>query len=93
MSKKVVTTITHAQEVASHQSDMNVFKIVTQLNVSRNCVMNATKRYEDHGTFDHLKRSERPKKLSDCDEHYLKKLMKVENRLTVTRIMLDLNNI
>lgn len=39
-----------------------------------------------------MKRSGRPKKLSDRDERHLKRLVKGENRLSVAKIALDLNS-
>lgn len=43
------------------------------------------------GEYNDLKRSGRPKNLSDRDERHLKKLVQGENRLNVTKITTNLN--
>ena len=48
MGKKAVSAYTHAQAVVLHQSGMNVSKISKQLNVSRECVVNAIERYNKY---------------------------------------------
>ena len=70
MGKKAVSAYTRAQAVVLHQSGMNVSKISEQLDVSRECVMNAIERYNKYGEFKDLKWSGRAKKLSHRDERH-----------------------
>ena len=65
MVKKPIVPVVRAQAVALHQADLNLSGISEQLNVSRYCVRNAIKKFEEHGIYEDLKRTGRSKTLSD----------------------------
>ena len=65
MGKKSIAPVVRAQAVALHQAGLNLSRISEQLNISRCCVRNVIKKFEEHGIYEDLKRSDRPKDLSD----------------------------
>ena len=91
MEKKPIALVVRAQAVALHQADLNLSRISEQLNISRCCVRSAIKKIEEHGIYEDLKRSGRPKALSDRNMRDLKRLVKDEDRLSVAKIRKCLN--
>jgi len=91
MGKKSIQPYIRAQAVALYQSGLNPSKISKQLKISRGCVRNAITKFEQHGVFEDLKRSGRPKALSERDVRDLKRLVTGDNRLSVAKITSDLN--
>ena len=92
MGKKPVSETVRAQAVALHEAGMNQVQIANQLKVSRCCVQNAIKKFEELGVHGDRKRSGRPRKLSDRDVRHLKRLVKGDARLSAAKITSDLNN-
>ena len=91
MGRKSVDSHVRAQAVALHQSGLTFSRISKQLQISRCCARNAIKKFEKHTTFDDLKRSGRPKSLSERNIRELKRLVQGENRLSAAKITSDLN--
>ena len=85
MSKRSIESYVRAQAVVLYQSGLNLSKISKQLQVSRCCIRNAITQFDD------MKRSGRPKSLSDCNIHELKRLVQGDNRLSAAKITTDLN--
>ena len=77
--------------MALHQTGLDLSRISEQLNISRCCVRNAIKKFEEHGIYEDLKRSSRSKALSNRNMRDLKRLVKGEDRLSVAKIRKDLN--
>ena len=67
MGKRSIEPYVRAQAVALYQSGLNLSKISTQLQVSRCCIRNAITKFEEYTKFDDMKRSGRPKSLSDLN--------------------------
>ncbi len=77
--------------MALYQSGLNLSKISKQLKISRCCVRNTIIKFEKHGIFEDLKRSGRPKALSERNVRELKRLVTSENRLSVVKSTSDIN--
>ena len=71
--------------LALYQSGLNLSKISKQLQVSRCCIRNAITKFDD------MKRSSRPKSLSNRNTRELKRLVQSDNRLSAAKITTDLN--
>ena len=82
MDKRSIEPYVRAPAVALYQSGLNLSKISKQLQVSRCCVRNAITKFEEYTKFDDVKRSGRPKSLSDRNIHELKRLVQGDNRLS-----------
>ena len=54
-------------------------------------MFNAVKKHKETDEFVDEKRSERLRKLGECDQRHLKRLVKGKHRLSVSKIMKDLN--
>ena len=91
MGKRSIEPHVRAQVVALYQSGFNLSKISKQLQVSRCCVRNAITKFEEYTKFDDMKRSGRPKSLSDRNIRELKRLVQGDNRLSAAKITTDLN--
>ncbi|CAF4073853.1 unnamed protein product [Rotaria sp. Silwood2] len=91
MGKKPIEPYKRAQAVALHQVGFNLTDISRELKISRCCERNTINKFEQHGTFEDLKQSGRPKALSTRDIRDLKRLVTSENRLSVGKIRMDLN--
>ena len=91
MGKRSIEPYVRAQVVALYQSGFNLSKISKQLQVSRCCVRNAITKFEEYTKFDDMKRSSRPKSLSDRNIRELKRLVQGDNRLSAAKITTDLN--
>ena len=91
MGKKPIAPVVRTQAVTLHQADLNLSRISEQLNILRCYVRHIIKKFEEHGIYKDLKRSTQPKALSDRNMHDLKRLVKGEDRLSVTKIRKDLN--
>ena len=91
MGKRSIEPYVRAQAVALLQSDLSSSKISKQLQVSRCCVRNAITKFEEYTKFDDMKRSGRPKSLSDRNIRKLKRLVQGDNRLSGAKIKTDLN--
>ena len=85
MGKRPIEPYVRAQAVALYQSGPNLSKISKQLQVSRCCVCNAITKFDD------MKRSGRPKSLSNRNIREFKRLVQGDNRLSATKITTDLN--
>ena len=72
-----------------HNAVLNQVQISKQLKASRCYVQNAIKKYKQQRRFDVLKYTERPKKLSDCEIRYLKRLVKGEFRFSESEIAMN----
>ena len=77
--------------MALYQSGLNLSKISKQLQVSRCRVHNAISKFEKYTKSDNIKRSGRPKSLSDRNIRELKRLVQGDNRLSAAKITTDLN--
>ena len=91
MGKRPIEIYVRAQPVALCQPGLNLSKISKQLQVSRCCVRNALTKFEEYAKFDDMKRSGRPKSLSDRNVRELKRLVQGDNRLSAAKITTDLN--
>ena len=91
MGKRSIEPYVRAQAVVLYQSDLNLSKISKQLQVSKCCVRDAITKFEEYTKFDDMKRSGRPKSLSDRNIHELKRLVQSDNRLSAAKITTDLN--
>ncbi|CAF2994013.1 unnamed protein product, partial [Rotaria sp. Silwood2] len=91
MGEKPIEPYKRAQAVALHQVGFNLTDISRELKISRCCERNTINKFEQHGTFEDLKQSGRPKALSTRDIRDLKRLVTSENRLSVGKIRMDLN--
>ena len=91
MGKRFIEPYVRAQAVALYQSGLKLSKISKQLQVSKCCVRNAIIKFEEYTKFDDMKRSARPKSLSDRNIHELKRLVQGDNRLSAAKITTDLN--
>ena len=91
VKKKAVSSCTRAQMIALHYAGFNEAEISKQLIISHRCVHNAINKYEHLGIYDNSKRSARPKKLDEWDFRHLKRLVKGDACLNVTKIASDLN--
>jgi transposase len=92
MGKKPVSGCVRAQAVALHDAGLSQVEISKQLGISRCCVQNAVKKYEETGSFDDKSRSGRPRKVNSRDIRHLKRLVKGETRLSASKIATDLNS-
>ena len=70
---------------------MSMDEVATRLNISKTCVFNAINKYKDTGEFMDKKRIGRIPKLDEPDQRHLKRVVKGENRLSVSKITRDLN--
>ena len=91
MGKRSIEPYVRAQAVALYQSGLNLSKIWKQLQISRCCVRNTITKFEEYTKFDDMKRSGRPKSLSDRNIRELKRLVQGDNRLSAAKITIDLN--
>ena len=91
MGKRLIKPYVRAQPVALYQAGLNLSKISKQLQLSRCCVRNTVTKFEEYIKFDDMKRSCRPKSLSDRNIHELKRLIQGDNRLSAAKITIDLN--
>lgn len=94
MGKRPVDPYIRAQAVALYNNNkaiMSMDEIAKQLNISKTCVFNAIKKHRETGEFEDKKRTGRPQKLDKRDQRHLKRLVKDENRLSVSKITRDLN--
>ena len=91
MGKRSIEPYVRAQAVALYQSGLNLSKISKRLQVSRCCVRNAIIKFGEYTKFDDMKRSGRPKSLSDRNIRELKRLVQGDNRLSAAKITTDLN--
>ena len=91
MGKRSIEPYVRAQAVALYQSGLNLSKISKQLQACRCCVSNAITKFEEYTKFDDMKRSSRPKSLSDRNICELKRLVQGDNRLSAAKITTDLN--
>ena len=91
MDKRSIEPYIRAQGVALHQSGLNLTKISKQLKISRCCMRNAIVKFQQYTNFDDLKRSGRPRRLSDRNIRELKRLVQSDNRLSAAKITSDLN--
>ena len=94
MGKIAIDSYIRAQVVALYNNNkipMPMDEAAKQLNISKTCVFNAVKKYKETDEFVDEKRSERWRKLGKCDQHHLKRLVKGENMLSVSKIRKDLN--
>ncbi|CAF1019607.1 unnamed protein product, partial [Didymodactylos carnosus] len=92
MGKKPIDPVIRAQAVALHGAGLNQVQISKQLKISRSCVQNTIKKYEELFRYNDLKHTGRPKKLSDREVRHLKKLVKGDSRLSAAKIASDLTN-
>ena len=94
MGKKAVSPFTRAQAVAlynNNKTPMSMNDVDKQLKVSKCCVYNAIKKHKEAGEFSDKKRSGRPQKIDERGQRHLKRLVKGENRLSVSKITKDWN--
>ena len=91
MGKRSIEPYVRAQAVALYQSGLNLSKISRQLQVSRCCVSNAVTKFEEYTKFDDMKRSGRPKSLSDHKICEFKRLVQGDNRLSAAETTTNLN--
>jgi transposase len=77
--------------VALHGAGFHQVDISKELRISRCCVQNVIKKYKKFGLYDDLKRSGRPKKVTDRDLRHLKRLVKGDARLSAAKTASDLN--
>ena len=66
-------------------------EVAAQLNISKRCVYNAVKKYEETGDFDDKHRSGRPPKIGERELRHLKRLIKNDNRLSCSKITTEIN--
>ena len=91
MGKRSIEPYVRAQAVPLYQSGLNLSRISKQMQISRCCVRNAITKFEEYTKFDDMKRSGRPKSLSDRNIHELKRLVQGDNRLSAAKITTGLN--
>ena len=91
MSKRPLDLHVRAQAVPLYQSGFNLSKISKQLQVSKCCVCNAITKFEEYTKFNDMKRSGRPKSLSDRNIRELKRLVQSDNRLSAAKVTTDLS--
>ena len=91
MGKRSIEPYVRAQVMALYHSVLNLSKISKQLQISRCCVRNAITKFEEYTKFDDMKRSGRPKSLSDRNIHELKRLVQGDNRLSAAKITTHLS--
>ncbi|CAF4418049.1 unnamed protein product, partial [Rotaria magnacalcarata] len=94
MGKKAIDPYIRAQAVALYNNgniSMSTDEVAKQLNISKCCVFNAIKKHSETDEYVDKKHSGRPKKLGEREQRYLKRLVKGENRLSVSKITSDLN--
>lgn len=94
MGKRAIDPYIRAQVVALYNNgkiSMTMDEVAGKLNISKCCVFNAIQKYKKTGEYVDKKRSGRPKRLDERDQRYLKRLVKGENRLSVSKITRDLN--
>ena len=85
MDKRSIEPYVHTQAVPLYQSGFNLPKIWKQLQVSRCCVRNTVTKFEEYVKFDDMKRSSRPKSLSNRNVHELKRSVNGDNRLSARK--------
>lgn len=94
MGKKGVSPLVRAQAVALYtksKTKMSMDEVAAQLNISKCCVYNAVKKYENTGDFVDKHRSGRPPKLGERELRHLKRLVTSDNRLSCSKITSELN--
>ena len=91
MGKPPIESYVRAQAVALYQSDLVSSKISKQLRFSRCHAHSPVTKFEEYANVDDIKRSGRPKSLSDRNVHALKRLVQGDNRLGAAKITIDLN--
>ena len=91
MGKKSIHSYVRAQVVTLHDAVFNWVQISKELKLSRCCVQNVIKKYEQLGRFDDLKHTRRPKKLSAPDIRHLKRSVKGNSSLSASKVATDLN--
>ena len=94
MGKRAIDSHVRAQAVALYNNSktkMSMNEVAMQLNVSKTCVFNAIKKHKETGEFTDKERTGRPKRLGERDQRHLKRLVKGENRLSMSKITRDLN--
>ena len=94
MGKTAIDSCTRVQAVDLYNDSkisMSMDEVAKQLNTSKTCVFNVVKKHKETDEFVDEKRSERPRKLGERDLRHLKRVVKGENRLSVSKITKDLN--
>ena len=76
---------------ALNKADFNQAQISKQLKASQCCVQNAIKKYKQLDRFDDLIHTCCRKKLSDREICHLKRLVKEDSRLSVNKIVTNMN--
>jgi transposase len=66
-------------------------EVAAQLNISKCCVYNAVRKHEETGDFADKQRSGRPPKVGERELRHLKRLVKGDNRLSCSKITMELN--
>ena len=77
--------------VASHDAGFNQVLISKQLNSSCCCIQSAINKYKHLSTYEGSKRLEHPKKLDGRGFRHLKRLVKGDADLSVTKVACALN--
>ena len=91
MSKRPIEHYVRAQAAILYQLGLNLLKISKLLQFSRSCVRNAVIIFEEYAKVDNMKRSARPKSLSDRNVRELKRLVQSDHRLSEATITTELN--
>ena len=94
MEKKAINSYTKAQTVALYnnsESPIPVNEGAKRLNIYKTCVFNTIKRHKKTREFIDNKRTGRSQKFDERDQRRLKRLVKGENRLSVSKSTIDLN--
>ncbi|CAF1597481.1 unnamed protein product [Adineta ricciae] len=91
MGRKPIDPFARAQIVALHNAGFKQVDISTHLGKSRCCVQNAIRKFKNHGHYNDMKRSGRPKKISGSDICYLKRLVRGDVRLSASKVTSELN--
>ena len=88
--KRSIEPYIRGQTVPLYQSGLSLSNVGKQLQVCICCVCNALTKFEEYAKFDDVKRSGRPKSLSDRNVREVKRLVQDENRLSAAKITTDL---
>jgi transposase len=88
----MISKCIRAQTVALHEAGLSQLEISKQLGISRCRVQNAIRKFKETGPYDENKRSRRIRKINGRDIRHLKRSVKLENRLSASKITADLNN-
>ena len=91
MLKRPVYSIVRAQVVALSDTGLSQVQISRHLNISGHCVQNAIEKYNETDRYNDLQRTSCPKKIEIRNIRHLKRLVKVDVRLNVTKFASDLN--